>query len=155
MERMAAPQSAALMGLSAYVAGMTIMRLLIGSIFRKLPERTLLYALFVLTLAALVLLRLSGSMKPAAAGLFLLGAGIAAGFPTMLGIVGNRYPHLSGTAFSFVFVIALLGNMLVNYSMGLVAENYGIKHLTTFTFAELIILVAIATAIFRRLKQNK
>ncbi len=99
--------------------------------------------------------RLSGSMIPAAAGLFLLGAGIAAGFPTMLGFVGNRYPHLSGTAFSFVFVIALLGNMLVNYSMGLVAENYGIKHLTTFTFAELIIMVAIAATIFRRLKQNK
>ncbi len=155
MERVAAPQSAALMGLSAYIAGMTVMRLLIGSIFRKLPGRTLLYTSFAITFVALVLFRLSGSMIPAAAGLFLLGAGIASGFPTMLGFVGNRYPHLSGTAFSFVFVIALLGNMLVNYSMGLVAENYGIKHLTTFTFAELIILVAIAAAIFRRLKQNK
>ena len=155
MERVAAPQSAALMGLSAYIAGMTVMRLLIGSIFRKVPGKSLLYTSFAITFAALVLFRLSGSMIPAAAGLFLLGAGIAAGFPTMLGFVGNRYPLLSGTAFSFVFVIALLGNMLVNYSMGLVAENYGIKHLTTFTFAELIIMVAIAATIFRRLKQNK
>ncbi len=155
MERVAAPQSAALMGLSAYIAGMTVMRLLIGSIFRKMPARTLLYTSFAITFVALMLFRLSGSMIPAAAGLFLIGAGVAAGFPTMLGFVGNRYPHISGTAFSFVLVIALLGNMLVNYSMGLVAENYGIKHLTTFTFAELIILVAIAAVIFRRLKQNK
>jgi FHS family glucose/mannose:H+ symporter-like MFS transporter len=73
----------------------------------------------------------------------------------MLGMVGNRYPQLSGTAFSFVLVVALLGNMVVNYSMGLVAENFGIKHLTTFTFAELLILVILATAIFGRMKQNK
>ena len=37
MERVAAPQEAALMGLSAYVAGMTVMRLLIGSVLRKMP----------------------------------------------------------------------------------------------------------------------
>jgi fucose permease len=153
-ERVGVPQTAALMGLSAYVAGMTVMRLLIGSLFRKMPERTLLYSSFAITMVALILLRLSNSMMPAAAGLFTLGAGVAAGFPTMLGFVGNRYPLLSGTAFSFVLVIALVGNMLVNYSMGLVAENYGIKHLTTFTFAELIILAAFATAIFRRLKLN-
>lgn len=155
IERVAAPQSAALMGLSAYVAGMTLTRLLIGSLFRKVPEKGLLYVSFAVTLAALVLFRLSGSVVPAAIGLFLLGVGIAAAFPTMLGFVGNRYPHLSGTAFSFVLVIALLGNMLVNYSMGLVAENYGIRHLTTFSFAELLVLVLIATAIFGRLKHNR
>jgi fucose permease len=92
---------------------------------------------------------------PAAAGLFMLGAGLASGFPTMLGLVGNRYPHLSGTAFSLVLVIALLGNMLVNYSMGIVAENYGIKHLTTYTFTSLALLILMATAIFGRLKHNR
>jgi len=155
IEKMAAPQEAALIGLSAYVAGMTVMRLLIGSVLRKLPERQLLYISFSITLAALLLFSLSHSVVPAAAGLFLLGSGLAAGFPTMLGIVGNRYPDLSGTAFSFVLVIALLGNMLVNYTMGIVAEGYGIENLTTFTFAELVILVIIATVIFSRLKSNK
>ena len=155
IEKVAAPQEAALMGLSAYVAGMTVMRLLIGSVLRKMPERNLLYMSFAITLGALLLFSLSRSVTPAAAGLFLLGSGMAAGFPTMLGIVGNRYPNISGTAFSFVLVIALLGNMLVNYSMGIVADNFGIKHLTTFTFAELAVLVLIATAIFGRLKSSK
>lgn len=154
-EKVAAPQEAALMGLSAYVAGMTVMRLLIGSVLRKMPERQLLYLSFGITLAALLLFSLSHSVIPASAGLFIIGAGLAAGFPTMLGIVGNRYPDLSGTAFSFVLVIGLLGNMLVNYSMGLVAENAGIIHLTTFTFTELAVLVLIATVIFGRLKANK
>lgn len=154
-ERVAAPQEAALMGLSAYVAGMTVMRLLIGSVLRKMPERSLLYMSFAITLMALLLFSLSRSVVPAASGLFLLGTGLAAGFPTMLGLVGNRYPNLSGTAFSFVLVIGLLGNMLVNYTMGLVAENYGIQNLIIFTFAELIILAVMATAIFGRLKKNK
>ncbi|MBE0678165.1 MAG: MFS transporter [Bacteroidales bacterium] len=155
IDRVSAPQNAALMGLSAYIAGMTVMRLLIGSLFRKMQESKLLYLSFGITLVALVIFTMSGSIMPAAAGLFFVGAGLAAGFPTMLGLVGNRYPHLSGTAFSFVLVIALTGNILINYSMGVIAENYGIKHLTTFTFAELVILVVMAAAIFSRLKQNK
>jgi fucose permease len=155
IERVGAPQSAALLGLSVYVAGMTVMRLLIGSLYRQVQEKRLLSILFVIILAALLLFRLSNSMVPAAAGLFLLGAGLAAGFPTMLGLVGNRYPHLSGTAFSFVLVIALLGNMAVNYAMGLVAENHGISHLTTFTFAELLIMVVLAAALFRRISKNR
>lgn len=155
IDRVAAPQEAALMGLSSYVAGMTVMRLLIGSVMRKLPERTLLFMSFAITLAALLIFSLSRTVLPAAAGLFILGAGLAAGFPTMLGLVGNRYPHLSGTAFSLVLVIALLGNILVNYSMGVVAENYGIKHLTTYTFTSLGLLVFMATVIFGRLKHNK
>jgi fucose permease len=73
----------------------------------------------------------------------------------MLGLVGNRYPHLSGTAFSFVLVIALLGNMLVNYSMGLIAENYGIKYLSNLTFAELFMLVIFAVFIFRKIRHNQ
>ncbi len=155
IERVGAPQSAALIGLSLYVAGMTVMRLLIGSLFRQMPEKRLLSISFVIILTALLLFRLGTTMVQAGAGLFLLGSGLAAGFPTMLGLVGNRYPHLSGTAFSFVLVIALLGNMAVNYAMGLVAGNYGIRHLTTFTFAELLIMVVIAAAVFKRITKNR
>lgn len=155
IDRVDAEQQAALMGLSAYVAGMTVMRLLIGSFLRKMPERNLLYMSFGITMLALLFFSLSRSVVPAASSLFLLGAGLAAGFPTMLGLVGNRYPDLSGTAFSFVLVIGLLGNMLINYTMGIVAENHGIGNLTLFTFAELFILAVIATIIFERLRNNK
>jgi MFS family permease len=59
-------------------------------------------------------------------GLALLGAGLAAGFPVILSYVGALYPHLSGTAFSLVLVIALVGNILFNLAMGLVSNSYGI-----------------------------
>jgi hypothetical protein len=54
----------------------------------------------------------------AVAGLIFCGAGLAAGFPMMLGILGNTYSSLSGTAFGLVLTIALLGNMLIITSWG-------------------------------------
>ena len=154
IDQLSVPQGSALIALSSYVAGMTVMRLLIGSVFRKTPEKRLLFSSFVIIFAALVLIKFSATIVVSAAAFALLGAGLAAGFPTMLGIVGNRYPDISGTAFSFVIAVALIGNILVNYSMGQVAENFGIKHLTTFTFAELAVLVILAVMIFRKLKHN-
>lgn len=155
IEVVQAPQEAALMGLSLYIAGMTAMRLLIGSIFREVSARNLLYSLFVLTFIALMLFRSASSIVAAGAGLFLLGMGLAAGFPAMLGLTGNRYPNMSGTAFSFVLVLGLLGNMIINYTMGQIAEHYGIRFLTTFTLAELFFLIMIASIIFKRLRNNK
>ncbi len=154
IDKLSVSQGSALIALSSYVAGMTVMRLLIGSVFRKVTEKRLLFSSFLIIFAALVLIRFSGSIVMSAAAFALLGAGLAAGFPTMLGIVGNRYPDISGTAFSFVMAVALIGNILVNYSMGQVAENFGITHLTTFTFVELSVLVIIAVMIFRKIKHN-
>jgi FHS family glucose/mannose:H+ symporter-like MFS transporter len=154
IDKLSVPQRSALIALSSYVAGMTVMRLLIGSVFRKVSEKRLLFSSFLIIFAALVMIWFSGSIFVAAAAFALLGTGLAAGFPTMLGIVGTRYPDISGTAFSFVIAVALIGNILVNYSMGQVAKNFGITHLTTFTFAELALLVILALMIFRKLKHN-
>jgi MFS family permease len=154
IDHLSVSQGSALIALSSYVAGMTVTRLLIGSVFRNVTEKTLLFSSFLVIFAALIMIGLSSSVTMAAAAFALLGTGLAAGFPTMLGIVGNRYPDISGTAFSFVMAVALIGNILVNYSMGLVAENFGIKHLTTFTFAELALLAILGIMIFRKLKRK-
>lgn len=154
IDHLSVSQGRALIALSSYVAGMTVTRLLIGSVFRNVTEKRLLFSSFLVIFAALVMIWFSGSVTMAAVAFALLGTGIAAGFPTMLGIVGNRYPDISGTAFSFVMAVALIGNILVNYSMGLVAKNFGIKHLTTFTFAELALLAILGILIFRKLKRK-
>jgi MFS family permease len=82
-------------------------------------------------------------------GLILLGIGLAAGFPIMLGLAGNRYAAQSGTAFSFIFTISLSGNMLVNYLMGVISKNYGIQHFTSVAFAELLFMIIFCILIFR------
>ena len=44
-------------------------------------------------------------------------------------MVGDKFAALSGTAFSIIFVIALIGNMIINYGMGIVSFKYGIQQM--------------------------
>jgi FHS family glucose/mannose:H+ symporter-like MFS transporter len=138
----------ALYALSAYVAGMTIMRLFIGSVFRKTPPQKLFIFSLSAILAGILLVKFGHSYLFSVAGLILNGAGLAAGFPIMLGLAGNRYAARSGTAFSIILTIALLGNMLVNYLMGVVADKYGIEHYTSFAFAEFVCMAVLCLLIF-------
>jgi MFS family permease len=121
--------------------GMTIMRLLLGSVFRNTNLKKLWIGAFSLIFLGLIFLAIGKYFYLSVAGLILLGAGLAGGFPLMLGLVGDRYKELSGTAFSLVFVIALLGNMIINYGMGVIAQVYGIEHLITVAFIELIVMI--------------
>jgi len=145
-------QSKALFALSASVVGMAVMRLLIGSVFRKVRPEKLLSALFVVTMAAIIAFRLVSGFYWAAATLFLAGAGLAGGFPVMLGFVGERFSKLSATAFSIAFAIALTGNILVNYLMGQISKASGIGHLTTVMIIESVVLVMIGLLVFSKRK---
>lgn len=143
-------QSSALYALSSFVAGIVIMRLLIGSIFRTFSSKKLLVMAFILILAGLLLLKSATSFNVAIAGFVLLGAGLSGGFPIMLGFVGNLYSDMSGTAFSLVFFIALIGNTLINLLMGFIAQKYGIDHLITFALAETVIMILLAVIIVKK-----
>jgi len=144
----------ALFALSSFVAGMTVMRLLLGRLLRTVSVRNTMILSFVMLFISLVLLRSAGSLSSAIPGLVTLGAGLAAGFPVMLGITGERFKELSGTAFSFVMSVALTGNMIVNYLMGLIAGKFGISSLTIVAFIEMSLQIALFVVIIGSLKKN-
>ncbi|HEY1025932.1 MAG TPA: MFS transporter [Sphingobacteriaceae bacterium] len=152
LDKLSVSGSSALYALSLYVVGMAVMRLLIGGVMRSVASQKILILSFVLLLAGCATLQFAGSYALAVCGLVLLGAGLAAGFPVMLGFVGNRYAELSGTAFSLVLAIALTGNMGLNYFMGIVAENFGIRHLTTTAFVLLSTMTFLSFIILRKIK---
>jgi MFS family permease len=147
--------SKALYALSLSVVGMTVMRLLLGSVLRNISTKKIWTIAFSLLLSGLLFLSFGKSFYPAIIGLILTGGGLAAGFPIMLGFVGDRFKELSGTAFSIVFVIALLGNMIINYGMGFIVQNYGVRHLTTVGFIEFFIMMALCIAVLKKLNQNQ
>lgn len=72
----------------------------------------------------------------------------------MLGFVGDRFIKFSGTAFSIVFVIALTGNMLINYLMGIIAQKYGINNLTNVALIMLAAMILLGIVILKRRKLN-
>jgi MFS family permease len=145
----------ALYGLTLFVAGMVIMRLLTGTILKHIPVRKILIASFVFILLGLIFISSGISTGIALTGFMFVGAGLAGGFPIMLGFVGARYENLSGTAFSFVLTIALLGNMLVNYLMGIISQKYGISHMITLVFTEAIVMTILCIVIVKNLIINK
>ena len=126
----------AILALTMYVAGLTGMRILLGSVFRKLDGIKIMFVSLFSLLAGLILLKLANSLPAAIYGLILLGVGLSAGFPIMLGYLGARFAQLSGTAFSIALVIALLGNILINYIAGIVADKFGISSILNLAFIE-------------------
>ena len=148
-------ENAALYALSFHIMGMVMMRLLMGSIFRKIPGIIIMWACIIILALGIAMMQFGQSATIIVGGLILSGAGLAGGFPLMLGFVGERFAHLSGTAFSFVFTIALLGNMLINYLMGIVVHRYGVQHLTTVAYIQIAIMAILFYFIIQKLKFTK
>jgi MFS transporter, FHS family, glucose/mannose:H+ symporter len=90
-------------------------------------------------------------MTAAATGVSLLGCGLAATFPVVLGFVGDRYAQLAGTAFSVVIVMALTGGMLLPFATGALGATYGLRGSFLIVPAALLLLAVLLTVVSRRL----
>lgn len=84
--------------------------------------------------------------------LIIVGFGLAAAFPVILGFVGQRYTTHSGTAFSMVITIALIGNVLANYTMGLVGEKIGLITLPYFLISGVTAILVLLLVLKKRYK---
>jgi fucose permease len=115
----------ALLALTAFAAGLTASRLVLGGLLRRIrPDRAVFVCIAVALTGGIVLLR-TENVAGALVALVLLGAGCAPVFPVVLGYIGERHPLLTGTAFSIALVIALLGNTLLNYVTGTMMAGVG------------------------------
>lgn len=142
-------KSDAILMLTTYVAGLTVMRILLGSIFRKIDGVRIIFCSLIAVLAGLLFLNLTEVTSLAVIGLVLVGIGLSAGFPIMLGFIGSRFTQLSGTAFSIVLVMALVGNILVNYIAGVIGGRFGTHSIMTLAFVELAGMLALCFFIGR------
>ncbi|HEX6964680.1 MAG TPA: MFS transporter [Gemmatimonadaceae bacterium] len=141
----------ALVFLSLYWLGMMLARLALGwLLLRAAAARVLLGCLAVALVGALLLLG-TQSVAAAGAGVFLIGCGFAATFPVVLGFVGDRYEQLSGTAFSVVIVMALVGGMLIPYATGALGAVYGLRGSLFIIPAALVLLATLLIVVTRRL----
>lgn len=127
LEELRVSPRAAVLFLSLYWAGMMAGRLALGRILRVVPVFHVLYACTTLVLLSSILLMTTERVAVAATGVFLIGAGFAPTYPLMLGLIGDRYPAISGTAFSVAFAVALSGGMWLPYLAGVLGEGYGMR----------------------------
>ena len=133
----------ALFSLSCFVAGMTVTRLVLGWLLRRFTPYYVLFVSLTIAFAGSIVLMASTSLPLAVAGLILLGIGLAAGFPVILAYVGNLYPTITGTAFGIVLTVALTGNMLLNYTMGVIAQANGMQKLPLVLAVSLVVMTLV------------
>ena len=130
------PENRALMALTCMVAGLTVARLLLVVLFKKIKQETVLRASLITAAIGFALLTFSPDFARAA-----IGAGLASTFPVILSIVGSRYASLSGTAFSVALVIALIGQTLLNSFTGIISQGYSIVVYPYMMIASLLIML--------------
>lgn len=150
--RLQLEKETALFALSLFVTGMAVMRLLLGSIFRTAKKVRLFPFLFGLIGSGILFFTFGNNFLSAAAGLVLMGAGLAGGFPFMLGYLGSRYPSVSGTAFSIALTVALTGNILINYGTGIIVQYYGVSYVAAIAGIELIFMILLYFFIIKQFK---
>ncbi len=113
--------------LSFYWLGLIFARIAISELLRKVSMNRVMTFSMLLSVAASTGLVLSQSLWMALPALFITGLGFAAIFPLVFAYVGNLFPKYSGTAFSVILSIALIGGMSVPYAAGLLAGNFNLR----------------------------
>lgn len=140
----------ALFALSCQVAGLTLARLVLSKVFKLLSMWTVLFSGAAIVGVGTLLVIFGASYPTALIGLTLIGIGFAPVFPAILGAIGDAFAGLSGTAFSIALVIALIGNMGLNYLVGLIAHHHGIEQLPLVVLASLCCMVVLLFVARRR-----
>jgi MFS transporter, FHS family, glucose/mannose:H+ symporter len=120
-------QERSILVLSLFWVGMVAARLALTQLLRFQRAATVFPWFLVVAFAGAALMLTVSSMPAAATALFLLGFGLAAGFPILLGFLGGLYSDLTGTAFSAVFVMALIGGSSLPYLTGVLADGHGLR----------------------------
>lgn len=141
-------QSKALVALSYSVLGLVVMRLIIGSILKNLTHNKLIQLSLLLLSLGFISLMMNGYVINSF-GMILLGAGLAPGFPVMLGLIGEMFKEVSGTAFSFTMLIALTGNTIINYIIGILTNYFGMQAYIYVVLAVIMFMIMIYTVIMK------
>jgi fucose permease len=113
--------------LSLFWVGMVVARLVLSGLLQSKPPRAVFPGFLATALAGAGLLLTVRTPAVAGFGLFLLGAGLSAGFPILLGMLAGTFQDLTGTAFSAVFVMALVGGSTLSYFTGLLGDRVGLR----------------------------
>lgn len=116
----------ALFMLTVLSASLTAGRLVLGWALRRFSSRRILVVCMCLVMVGTAALSATSGVLSSGAAMVLLGLGFAAAFPVVFAHVAERFPAMTGTAFSILLIVALSGNMLLNYLLGIVSQTWGI-----------------------------
>jgi FHS family glucose/mannose:H+ symporter-like MFS transporter len=90
----------------------------------------------------------------AAAGAVIIGLGFAAIYPTTLAIVGGRFAAFTGTAFSVVIAVGLVGGMLAPWLAGRIAEASSLRRGLLIPVVDCAMIVLLTVLVRRETRKQ-
>jgi MFS transporter, FHS family, glucose/mannose:H+ symporter len=147
--------SAAALALAAYWAAIISGRLLTSRLVRTIRGETLILGSAVLALCAAALMALAPSGIAAAVGAVIIGLGFAAIYPTTLAIVGEKFAAVTGTAFSVVIAVGLVGGMLAPWLAGRIAEASSLRQGLIIPVINCAMIIVLSVLVGREIKKQK
>ncbi|MCX6569018.1 MAG: MFS transporter [Candidatus Aminicenantes bacterium] len=147
--------SAAALVLAAYWAAIMCGRLLSSRLVRAVRGETLILGSAGLALCAAVLMAFAPSGNVAAAGAVVLGLGFAAIYPTTLAIVGEKFAAVTGTAFSVVIAVGLVGGMLAPWLAGKIAEASSLRRGLVIPVINCAMIVVLSVLLGKEMKKQR
>jgi MFS transporter, FHS family, glucose/mannose:H+ symporter len=117
---------AATLALAAYWGSLMAGRILAARMLRAIGKSQLVVASALLSLIGCGVLLTSNLLGFLALGAVLIGLSYGPVFPTTLAIAGDRYPKQAGTVFGLLFSVALIGGMLLPWTVGQVSQELGV-----------------------------
>jgi fucose permease len=147
--------SAAALVLAAYWAAIMSGRLLSSRLVRAVRNETLILWSAALALCAAALMALAPSGIPAAAGAVVIGFGFAAIYPTTLAIVGEKFAAFTGTAFSIVIAVGLVGGMLAPWLAGKIAQASSLRQGLLIPVFNCAMIVVLSVLVGKEMKNKR
>ena len=130
-------------------------RLVSSRLVRKIGnERLILGSAVAGPRRGAALMAFAPSGAAAAAGAVAIGLGFAAIYPTTLAIVGGRFAAFTGTAFSIVISVGLVGGMLAPWLAGKIAEASSLRRGLVIPVFNCAMIVVLTTLLARQTKKS-
>ena len=149
-EELQTPAREALVYLALYWLGMMLARATLGMTLRRFAPARILFGCITIGIVGVLSLIATRTASVAALGVFLVGVGFSGTFPLVLGLVADRYADLSGTAFSVVMVMALIGGMTLPWVTGVLGASYGLRASLLIVPAALVLLAVLLSIVSGR-----
>lgn len=112
--------------LTGMVVALTLARLALYVILKKVKEQNVLLSGFTIALIGFGLLSFASNFALAITGMILVGVGVSATYPIILNMIGREYSTFVGTAFGVAMTISITGNILINNAVGMLSDKFSL-----------------------------
>jgi len=152
--QLGSPVSVASYLLAAYWGAIMIGRVVSSRLVLRVKPSTMILASSVGAAAGVVVLLAAQTEFMAAAGIAIAGLSFASIYPVTLGLAGSRFEAYSGSVFGILFAIALVGGMMLPWSVGQLAQSHGLRAALAIVIGNCAMIFLLQLAISARLGEG-